>query len=236
MIKNKIKFGLFVLSMFSIFGLVGFANAADLSWTADTTVTIGSADYTIESGSEATSLEIGATTLTVTVPASSTFTLISSDKYKLNNDSTINYTCGSTTSYLALTGLRTAIITPSTNICSGEASSSGGYVRSVIPAVPATPATPAVPGVSTAVPAAPATPGFQARVFFANRIHKNSPKLDIKNLQIILSYNLGQTLKIDGMFGPKTLAAVKAFQAAKKLAVDGIIGPKTLAALNAVGL
>jgi len=37
----------------------------------------------------------------------------------------------------------------------------------------------------------------------------------------------------DGVFGPKTEAAVKAFQRAKGLAADGIVGPKTWAALNA---
>ncbi len=38
--------------------------------------------------------------------------------------------------------------------------------------------------------------------------------------------------KIDGIFGPVTEAAVKKFQKQKGLAVDGIAGPKTLAALG----
>ena len=37
---------------------------------------------------------------------------------------------------------------------------------------------------------------------------------------------------VDGIFGPKTLAAVQAFQRAMGLAVDGIAGPKTWAALQ----
>jgi murein L,D-transpeptidase YcbB/YkuD len=41
-------------------------------------------------------------------------------------------------------------------------------------------------------------------------------------------------LATDGIYGPKTLAAVKAFQANKGLKVDGIVGPKTWAKLAAV--
>ena len=40
-------------------------------------------------------------------------------------------------------------------------------------------------------------------------------------------------LKLDGIFGPKTLAAVKAFQKSHGLKVDGLVGPKTTAALRA---
>jgi len=39
-------------------------------------------------------------------------------------------------------------------------------------------------------------------------------------------------LKVDGIFGPKTLAAVKAFQRSHGLKVDGLVGPKTTAALR----
>jgi uncharacterized protein (TIGR02594 family) len=38
----------------------------------------------------------------------------------------------------------------------------------------------------------------------------------------------------DGIWGRRTLAAVKAFQAAKGLGIDGIVGPQTIAALGLV--
>jgi peptidoglycan hydrolase-like protein with peptidoglycan-binding domain len=42
-------------------------------------------------------------------------------------------------------------------------------------------------------------------------------------------------LAVDGISGPKTLAAIKAFQAANGIEPDGIVGPITQAALNAGG-
>lgn len=55
---------------------------------------------------------------------------------------------------------------------------------------------------------------------------------DVEYLQqtlMALGYGCG---KIDGIFGAKTLEAVKAFQADQELAVDGIVGAKTWAALQ----
>ncbi|MFA3921039.1 peptidoglycan-binding domain-containing protein [Ruegeria hyattellae] len=56
---------------------------------------------------------------------------------------------------------------------------------------------------------------------------------DVKTLQTTLNKTPPKAkLKIDGIFGVKTEAAVKAFQKAKRLKQDGIAGEKTLGALG----
>lgn len=53
----------------------------------------------------------------------------------------------------------------------------------------------------------------------------------VKQLQLMLSY-YGYPLSADGIFGPKTLSAVKAFQSSHGLSADGIVGPLTKAELK----
>jgi peptidoglycan hydrolase-like protein with peptidoglycan-binding domain len=52
----------------------------------------------------------------------------------------------------------------------------------------------------------------------------------VKTLQHLLRQR-SQNVVVDGIFGPKTDAAVRAFQTASHLVVDGIVGPKTWGAL-----
>jgi len=117
MIKNKLKIGV-LLIIFLLVGLVGtqYASAQALSFTADATVTIGSANYTASSGGAATSLVIAATTLTAVVPASSTFTFVSSDRYTLNNDQAVSQQCSASQNSISISGPLTIVITPDTSI------------------------------------------------------------------------------------------------------------------------
>ncbi len=58
----------------------------------------------------------------------------------------------------------------------------------------------------------------------------NSVGGDVKYLQTVLN-EAGYKLAVDGIVGPKTLAAIEGFQKTHALRVDGIVGPKTIAKL-----
>jgi peptidoglycan hydrolase-like protein with peptidoglycan-binding domain len=54
----------------------------------------------------------------------------------------------------------------------------------------------------------------------------------VERLQLMLNFVKGvDDLDVDGIFGPKTEAAVRAFQQNGNLSVDGIVGKQTWTAL-----
>ena len=54
----------------------------------------------------------------------------------------------------------------------------------------------------------------------------------VERLQFMLNFVKGaDDLDVDGIFGPKTEAAVRAFQQNENLSVDGIVGRQTWTAL-----
>jgi len=61
-------------------------------------------------------------------------------------------------------------------------------------------------------------------------VRKGDQNHPVKTLQYLLRAR-GHTVTVDGIFGPRTDAAVRAFQQQKGLAVDGIVGPNTWGAL-----
>ena len=61
-------------------------------------------------------------------------------------------------------------------------------------------------------------------------VRKGDQQHPVKTLQYLLGAR-GHGVAVDGIFGPRTDAAVRAFQQQKGLAVDGIVGPNTWSAL-----
>ncbi|MDU5082188.1 peptidoglycan-binding protein [Tissierella carlieri] len=98
------------------------------------------------------------------------------------------------------------------------------------PAKPATPAEkPTTPAKTTTVTTqATATSSTITRLLALGSVGG-----DVTLLQTLLNSN-GYVLKTDGIFGERTLVAVKDYQGKNSLRVDGIVGPKTLAKLTPV--
>jgi peptidoglycan hydrolase-like protein with peptidoglycan-binding domain len=61
-------------------------------------------------------------------------------------------------------------------------------------------------------------------------VRKGDQNHPVKTLQYLLRAR-GHSVAVDGIFGPKTDAAVRDFQRQKGLTVDGIVGPNTWGAL-----
>ncbi|SDP25716.1 Peptidoglycan-binding (PGRP) domain of peptidoglycan hydrolases-containing protein [Nakamurella panacisegetis] len=57
-------------------------------------------------------------------------------------------------------------------------------------------------------------------------VRRGSVGQPVRTLQYLLDAR-GATLAVDGIFGPRTDAAVRSFQSAHGLVVDGIVGPRT---------
>ncbi|GHF85796.1 GH25 family lysozyme [Streptomyces thermodiastaticus] len=73
-------------------------------------------------------------------------------------------------------------------------------------------------------------PSTQAPVTGAPVLKTNSRGTDVVTAQLLLNA-AGARLDADGVYGPKTVAAVKSFQSAHGLDADGMVGPKTWGAL-----
>ncbi|MBI2373142.1 MAG: peptidoglycan-binding protein [Deltaproteobacteria bacterium] len=92
-------------------------------------------------------------------------------------------------------------------------------------------------GVSGSTTARSINPGSRVGSASRSGLGRSARGADVSGIQRSLNAS-GAGLKVDGIFGPKTQAAVKSFQRANGLEADGIVGPKTqaaLAALNAPG-
>lgn len=127
---------------------------------------------------------------------------------------------------------------------------SQGLAAPVLPPAPPPPAPPPLPELKlptviapppVAPPAPPAPQAAPAPAAPAPRTEGKGPVLmqghagePVKKLQERLKELGFDPGPADGIFGPKTLAAVKAFQQAKGLEVDGVVGKQTWGALGIV--
>ncbi|MBI5466240.1 MAG: hypothetical protein HY974_03050 [Candidatus Kerfeldbacteria bacterium] len=105
---------------------------SSLNYTADTTVHLATQniDLVIQNGSGANSVIVDVNTLTVTVPAGSTFVVRNTDKRTLSNDQSIATNCTGSYSELSMgapSGTVTVVITPaSSGTCTVTPPSGGG--------------------------------------------------------------------------------------------------------------
>lgn len=90
----------------------------------------------------------------------------------------------------------------------------------------------AIPVLSQPAPA-PATPAKQIVPYPGHTSQQGSKGGIVKLIQQQLNAKAGAGLVVDGIFGPKTRAAVVAYQRSRGLLVDGIVGPQTWGSLFA---
>jgi spore germination protein YaaH len=97
------------------------------------------------------------------------------------------------------------------------------------------PSSPNAAALGTAIPASankPVAPTVVARAKARLGPYPGSPIRYGSRGTAVTAVQRALRIAADGVFGPKTLAAVKAFQASRGLATDGIVGPRTWAALG----
>ena len=216
---NKLQINFLIFFLVCIVG-TGFASAADVNFSADTTVTVNSMNLTILAGSVATEpLVVGATTLTAVVPAG-TFILVSANKYTLSNNQNLPQTCGSSINSVTVTGPLTVVFTPNSSLCTATQTNNGGFIGMIKSL------TTSNPTMNSSV----STP-----YNFGNTTLKNGSKGDgVKELQRFLNDTMKLGLIVDGKLGPKTIIVIKKWQKDNGLVMDGLIGTKTKAKMNAL--
>lgn len=150
-----------VIPILSLLLLPTMTLAADeLSFDADTNLTVGGFTLSILNGATVDSMEVGASTVTFTLSANSTLIIRSTAKANLTDSLGIGFSCGGTYSEFTTSGAGSGsslTITPS-GVCigsSGGGSSGGGGGGGGSP----TPSTPSVPTSTTGEVTATASGG-----------------------------------------------------------------------------
>ncbi len=245
MIKNNIKLAVTTVAVLITViisgGAVNAVVANVLNFNADTTLTINSNNYTILNGSMATTMAVGATTLTVTVPDSQTFTLVSPTGYSLSGNGGVAESCSAThASVLTITGPDTLVITFDPN-----------PVSCISPAQVVAPAPPVIGsggggggGQAVTTPSTQQSSQNSSVTTGSNTGTSAQPQVDqliasttlgstgdsVKSLQQHLK-DLGffpKTTNVTGYYGPVTQNAVKKYQASLQTSSSLTLGPITI--------
>lgn len=133
---------------------------------------------------------------------------------------------GRTVGGVAVLGAVTATGTLQASASAAPATPAVGTMSPAATAAPAIPSA-AVQGAALGSTLAPAAPATYTNV----KLRYGARGSAVKSLQNSLRSH-GASISADGVFGPKTLRAVKSFQSSKGLKVDGVVGPNTWSALG----
>jgi len=213
-VKNKALAGLVISLMVS----TGLAQAADLSFTAPVTVSVGGLNLTIKQGSAATSYVVGESTLTVSTTSGETFEVVSSDRYTLSTNSTTSVmVCSDSQSRVTVAGTATVIITPSSTVCTTPSTVGGGAVGggssggsgssglgASTPAV--TPATPAV-SVGLATVVSPIKGAVEVQEVAVPTNGKIAVRTSLTNADDSVLVDISKNTKLTGLKAGQTLQA-----------------------------
>ena len=152
MIK-KLKLGL-LMAVLSL-ALTGSANAAELTFSTATNISIGGYTYVISAASEASSLVVADNTITVATVGTLSFTLTSYSGAVFNNDGSLIPSCSVGTSTIVVPASSSAVaITPFV----GATCASGSAPSSISPSPTSTVAQSTTPVTLTITPATSTTP------------------------------------------------------------------------------
>ena len=244
--KNTyIKIALFVA--LAVLG-AGRAHASDVTYSADTTVSLTGFGHSVTfmSGSTAESVTVGTDTITVTTGSSDSFTIQSANAYTLNNDGSLPITCTAGYSQIVIAASSTVVVTPNISACSngGPVTGGGGGGGYSAPVVQQTTTPVQDTSVSTQTTVQNSTVGSSsessytapvAAYSFTKTLRLNSTGSEVKLLQQFLNAK-GFTVAKSGAgspgketmkFGPATKSAFIKYQKANKLGADGVLGPKS---------
>jgi len=230
--KNRILIALALVLGLGV-SLVGVSTAfaAALTYSFDTKISFSAdttKDFVIKSGSTATSLIVDTSHVHVVVPASGTFTVISSNRTIAdagNSLGTVTTTCNTSNmeQVVIVAGSSQSediTLTPGTSHCDGGSGGGGGGGGGggtpATPATPATPETPATPATSAAPAAGTHSNGTLVNDNGTFYLIKDGQKIGFRDAKEYASYgyNFGQAVSASASDKalPSTSAVAKAME------------------------